>query len=315
VITDLDSDGDGEVSKKELKNVFAKLFPGANFEATWEELDSDGSGSLTTKELANHFGMGHLVTGTKEEEEAAMKQFGSGGPMGGSMADIEAQLEELSSSELSGTAGGVMTYFLWWDLGVFVLLAIYAVVHAGPHVQNDGFGSWRLDATLYFCKMIQGLGAFPFLVFKLPLVRDALTHTRATGYDRSGACIAMLPAGERKRRFREAYLADCVAQVERSKKGGKDLRSCDEKSTDAWNAMLGPSFTPKQTYQMINKKFGPAVAKSFKPKDEVDVLEGIKIGDSKVADGLVDKAATASIKVVAKAGDKTAANGTKKEML
>ena len=38
------------------------------------------------------------------------------------MADIEAQLEELSSSELSGTAGGVMTYFLWWDLGVFVLL-------------------------------------------------------------------------------------------------------------------------------------------------------------------------------------------------
>ena len=66
MITDLDSDGDGEVSKKELKNVFAKLFPGANFEATWEELDSDGSGSLTTKELANHFGMGHLVTGTKE---------------------------------------------------------------------------------------------------------------------------------------------------------------------------------------------------------------------------------------------------------
>ena len=49
-------------------------------------------------------------------------------------------------------------------------------------------------------------------------MRDALTHTRATGYDRSGACIAMLPAGERKRRFREAYLADCVAQVERFKK-------------------------------------------------------------------------------------------------
>lgn len=97
VIKDLDSDGDGEVSKKELKAVFAKLFPGANFEATWEELDSDGSGSLTTKELANHFGMGHLVTGTLEEEEAAMKQFG-----GSNMADIEAQLEELSSSELSG---------------------------------------------------------------------------------------------------------------------------------------------------------------------------------------------------------------------
>ena len=100
----------------------------------------------------------------------------------------------------------------------------------------------------------------------MPLVRDALTHTRPTGYDRSGVCIAMLPAGERKRRFREAYLADCMAQVERSKKGGKDLRSCDEKTTDAWNVLLGPSFTPKQTYAMVGKKFGPVVAKNFKPK-------------------------------------------------
>ena len=116
MITDLDSDGDGEVSKKELKNVFGKLFPGANFQETWDELDSDGSGSLTTKELANHFGMGHLVSGTEEEEEAQIKK------LGGSMADIEAQLEELSSSELSGTAGGVMTYFLWWDLGIFIIL-------------------------------------------------------------------------------------------------------------------------------------------------------------------------------------------------
>ena len=60
-----------------------------------------------------------------------------------------------------------------------VLLAIYAVVHAAPHVIADGPQSWRLDATLYFCKMIQGLSAFPFLVFKLPLVRDALTHTHS----------------------------------------------------------------------------------------------------------------------------------------
>jgi hypothetical protein len=161
--------------------------------------------------------------------------------------------------------------------------------------------------------MVQGLGAFPFLLFKLPLVRDALTHTRPTGYDRSGVCIAMLPAGERKRRFREAYLADCMAQVERSKKGGKDLRSCDEKTTDAWNVLLGPSFTPKQTYAMVGKKFGPVVAKNFKPKGEIDPLEGIKV------DGL------SSVKVVAKAGDTTAVkaaapagdtkNGTKKEML
>ena len=48
-----------------------------------------------------------------------------------------------------------MTIFFYWDFGVFVLLAIYAVVHAAPHVIADGPQSWRLDATLYFCKMIQ----------------------------------------------------------------------------------------------------------------------------------------------------------------
>ena len=88
---------------------------GSNFEATWDELDADGSGSLTTKELADHFGMGHLVQGTKEEEEAAMKKFAGGGV--GSMAEIEAQLEELSQSELSGTAGGSMKYLFFWDIG------------------------------------------------------------------------------------------------------------------------------------------------------------------------------------------------------
>jgi hypothetical protein len=269
VIKDLDADGDGEVSKKELKAVFQKLFPGgSNFEETWDELDADGSGSLTTKELADHFGMGHLVQGTKEEEEAAMKKFAGGGV--GSMAEIEAQLEELSSSELSGTAGGVMTYFLYWDLIMFALIQTFVFFHVKPHVIADGWSpNWRVDATLYFSKMLIGLCSLPFLVFKLPLITDALTHTRKTGYDRSGACVAMIPGKERKRRFAEAYMAACVAKVEREKEGGKDQRNCKDKVTDAWNGCLGPAFNEKQTYTMLNKKYGPSIAKHFTPKSEM----------------------------------------------
>ena len=61
MIKNIDADGDGLVSKKELKVYFAKMFPGAFFEKVWDELDVDGSGSLTTKELAAHFGMAHVV--------------------------------------------------------------------------------------------------------------------------------------------------------------------------------------------------------------------------------------------------------------
>lgn len=71
--------------------------------------------------------MAHVVQGTAEEEaaferatEKKLRDAGIGG-----MADIEAQLEELSASELSGTAGGSMTYFLFWDLSCFVAIALF----------------------------------------------------------------------------------------------------------------------------------------------------------------------------------------------
>ena len=106
VIKDLDADGDGEVSKKELKAVFQKLFPGgSNFEETWDTLDSDGSGSLTIKELANHFGMGHLVQGTKEEEEAhaVFIKFdrASKADISGKTTKFELDKEDLKSTKAS----------------------------------------------------------------------------------------------------------------------------------------------------------------------------------------------------------------------
>ena len=255
VIEDLDKDGDGEVSKKELKAVFYDLFPGASFEDVWDKLDSDGSGSLTIKELANYFGFGHLVEGTAEEEEAEIKKLQGGV---GSMAEIEAQLEELSQSELSGTAGGVMSYFLIWDLGVLVSL-FAAILY---HTKQYAWDSWQISTSLYFIKMVYGLSAFPFLLFKLPLITDALTHTRTTAYDRSGACVAKIPSAEVKRRFADKHIKYVMGGGDEDGDGKID---CYEQITIWWDGFLGPSFTPEQTYKMIDKKYGSKVSAKYKP--------------------------------------------------
>eukprot|EP00966_Prymnesium_polylepis_P204671 4741505-Prymnesium_polylepis.1 len=46
-----------------------------------------------------------------------------------------------------------------------------------------------------------GLLSLPFLVFQVPVVKDALTHTKKTGYDRAGKCMAELNAQEKSNRY------------------------------------------------------------------------------------------------------------------
>ena len=43
-----------------------------------------------------------------------------------------------------------------------------------------------------------GLLSLPFLVFQMPVVKDALTHTKKTGYDRAGKTVALLSPREMK---------------------------------------------------------------------------------------------------------------------
>jgi len=199
--------------------------------------------------------MGHLVEGTAEEEEAELKKM-SGGV--GSMAEIEAQLEELSQSELSGTAGGVMSYFLIWDLGILISLFVWIM----SHTKHYAWDSWQISTSLYFIKMVYGLSAFPFLLFKLPLITDALTHTRTTAYDRSGACVAKTPSAEVKRRFADKHMKQVMGGGDEDGDGKID---CYEQITIWWDSFLGPSFTEEQTYKMIDKKYGSKISAKYKP--------------------------------------------------
>ena len=42
--------------------------------------------------------------------------------------------------------------------------------------------------------------SLPFALFTLPLLFEALTHSRPTGYDEAGACVRKLTARERARK-------------------------------------------------------------------------------------------------------------------
>lgn len=69
----------------------------------------------------------------------------------------------------------------------------------------SGFGydvrDWRVRVSIYFAKVMMGLAAFPFLIFKLPMIKDALVHTQKTGYDRAGNVVPLLSGREIANRF------------------------------------------------------------------------------------------------------------------
>jgi hypothetical protein len=47
-----------------------------------------------------------------------------------------------------------------------------------------------------------GLLSLPFFAFTLPMLFEALTNARPTGYDATGACVRMLTARERAKKLR-----------------------------------------------------------------------------------------------------------------
>ena len=53
-----------------------------------------------------------------------------------------------------------------------------------------------LTASLYNLKMLYGLCCFPFLVFHVPLIGEALTKCRHTAYDQTGQLVVRLDKGD-----------------------------------------------------------------------------------------------------------------------
>ena len=89
---------------------------------------------------------------------------------------------------------------------VFVLLN-YLTMHdeKEAQVQNDtgtsSFGTppvdprqwdwenWQFQANLFWATIVYSCLSFPFLVFSVPLLSQALTHAKPTGFSPNGVCI------------------------------------------------------------------------------------------------------------------------------
>jgi len=94
--------------------------------------------------------------------------------------------------------GGKLRYLFVWDILTFALtlaLMIWAAVQ-GPtetaansqlHERN-----WRLTQTLWWCKVLYGVLAIPFVIFKIPVLFTLLTHAKPTGYAFNGVTAPIM---------------------------------------------------------------------------------------------------------------------------
>lgn len=81
--------------------------------------------------------------------------------------------------------GGRLRHLFWWDtVAVCLVLALSAVAYFIVELRG-----WQLRSTLYWLSTIYGLTAMPFILFKLPIMGNLLTPTKATGYTRKGYTV------------------------------------------------------------------------------------------------------------------------------
>jgi len=81
--------------------------------------------------------------------------------------------------------GGRLMHLFWWDtVSVFaaILLGVFAYAVLGQR-------GWQFRSTCYWLSTLYGLTALPFVPFKLPVMGNLLTPTKATGYTRDGMTV------------------------------------------------------------------------------------------------------------------------------
>ena len=152
-------------------------------------------------------------------------------------AYLDRRLQELHSSKLAQRAGGVLRWFVLWDAGSFACISLYIVLKLRSEIEISGgeisFDDWRLRTTLYFGKMCVGFAALPFLLFKVPMLKDWLTHTCVTAYDASGRCLPVLTVAQKQQRYYEfRHLAE---------QRNAEARGLWSACTARWEACLGSS--------------------------------------------------------------------------
>lgn len=88
--------------------------------------------------------------------------------------------------------GGALRPLLVYDLCCFVLCVGLAFWCTATST------GWALRSWIYWCRVIYGLLAAPFIVFVIPPIDQILLHTKRTAYNQRGRCVAPLSMSDRQ---------------------------------------------------------------------------------------------------------------------
>jgi hypothetical protein len=92
--------------------------------------------------------------------------------------------------------GGKLMLTFWYET-VCVLLSIvlttivlyYFQYHQGEGSAEPRMKRWQAASLLYWVQCLYGMLSFPFVLFKIPIIRQVLTHTSPVGYDQLGFTV------------------------------------------------------------------------------------------------------------------------------
>lgn len=85
------------------------------------------------------------------------------------------------------TKGGLLIYFLWYDLFTFSI-SVGVIVYAVFTRPKPDVDDWPVHHIIFAAQVLYGYLSMPFFLFTLPLLRQLLTHSLPTAYDRRGRC-------------------------------------------------------------------------------------------------------------------------------
>lgn len=96
---------------------------------------------------------------------------------------------------------------LFWDCSVCVILmSLFVLVYLWEQEQESKDALWRSRSTFFLLQVLYGLLSFPFLAFKLPGLKQILTHAPETRYEKDGRIVPGMDAKHYKER-RQKWLA------------------------------------------------------------------------------------------------------------
>jgi len=121
---------------------------------------------------------------------------------------------EFEQSDRFRRKGGMIVYFLIWDMVSFLACSAFLLWYAStrPTGLDRAHQDWAVKHTFYACQIVYGYLSMPFFFFTLPVLKMVLTHAVPTAYNSNGVtCKFKPPESTRKRNTKEE---DLVTQQE-----------------------------------------------------------------------------------------------------